>query len=185
MSWWGPTTRGVSVMNTADSFRSGMQRLASGVSIVAASAADGGRYGMTATAVFSLSVEPPSLVVGVNRDTMLGGLLSEVREFSVNILGTGHLEVAEAFAGRISGTMGADRFGYGKWSEDATRPPLLQDAAAGFVCQVDAVLPRRTHLLIVGLVTEVRVAEDQVDPLVYFSRRFASVTEPSRQALNA
>src|SRR5690349_15979746 len=107
------------MMDLADSFLRGMQRLASGVSIVTATTADGARCGLTATAVSSLSLCPPSLVVGVNRQSWLGKVVTDAPAFAVNILGTQHRQVAEVFAGRVAGIRGTSRFDYGEWRPSA------------------------------------------------------------------
>jgi flavin reductase (DIM6/NTAB) family NADH-FMN oxidoreductase RutF len=161
-------------------FRLGMQRLPRGVSVITAVAADGERYGITATAVFSLSLDPPSLVVGVNKRTRLGKTLHTATSFAVSILGIGHHDVAEAFAGKTSELSGADRFAYGDWRRDGTGVPILCDAPACFICKIDDIIERSTHLLLIGLVTKVYVADSDVAPLVYFSRRFTCVgAEPA------
>ncbi|HEY5986842.1 MAG TPA: flavin reductase family protein [Streptosporangiaceae bacterium] len=156
-------------------FRLGMQRLPRGVSIITAVAADGKQYGITATAVFSLSLDPPSLVAGVNKRTRLGKTLYTASGFAVSILGTGHRDVAEAFAGKRSELRGADRFAYGEWRRDSTGVPILGDAPACFICKVDDIIERSTHLLLIGVVTKVYVADRDIAPLVYFSRTFTCV----------
>lgn len=60
-----------------------------------------------ATAVSSLSLYPPSLVVGVNKESWMGKVIKDASIFAVSILGTEHREVAEAFAGKTSGVRGA------------------------------------------------------------------------------
>ncbi len=162
-------------MDFVDRFRLGMQRLASGVSVVTSCSPQGRRYGMTATAMFSLSLEPPCLVVGVNKKTRLGGMLHEARGFSVSILSEEHQDVAEAFAGRIPGVAGADRFIYGKWREDASGLPILDDAPAVFVCEIANILEHSTHYLLIGSVSDVYVTDGEIDPLVYFSQEFTGV----------
>jgi 3-hydroxy-9,10-secoandrosta-1,3,5(10)-triene-9,17-dione monooxygenase reductase component len=162
-------------MDSVDGFRLGMQRLVSGVSVITGRSAEGRPYGITATSVFSLTVDPPSLAVGVNRQTRLGGIVPELKTFSVSILGDGQREVAEAFAGRIPGIKGVDRFTYGRWSEDPSGVPILLDAAACFACEVDGIMERSTHFLLIGVVTAVHVSPGDIAPLVYFSREFVDV----------
>lgn len=161
-------------MELIDDFRLGMQRLASGVSIVTATAADGVRYGLTATSVFSLSLYPPSLVVGINKETRLGEVIYSVPAFAVNVLGAGHRHVAEAFAGRVSGLRGSARFAYGEWRYSAEGVPILDDAPACFVCKVGDIIERSTHLLLIGDVANVYMAGKDSALLVYSVRRFGS-----------
>jgi flavin reductase (DIM6/NTAB) family NADH-FMN oxidoreductase RutF len=162
-------------MELTDDFRLGMQRLASGVSIVTAVTTDGTRCGMTATAVFSLSLHPPSLVVGVNRESRLGQVIHQVPAFAVSILAMGHRHIAEAFAGKVSGVKGTTRFAYGNWRYSDEGVPILDDAPVSFVCKVDDIIIHSTHLLLIGLVTNVHVTDTDNALLVYFSRRFSGV----------
>src|SRR5262249_31714007 len=90
-----------------------MRQLASGVSVVTAGA-DGDRNGMTASAVCSLSVDPPSLVTCLSRDAGTCNHLARSRTFCVNVLGRDHEDLASVFAGR-AGLAGEERFGTGSW----------------------------------------------------------------------
>ena len=162
-------------MERLDDYRLGMQRLASGVSVVTAVGADGTRYGLTATAVCALSWSPPSVVTCVNKKSRLADVIQEASTFAVNVLGTAHRHVAEAFAGQVSGLRGSARFAYGKWSYSSDGVPVLEDAPACFICKVDDAIDRPTHLLLIGAVTDVRVARAETPLLVYFSHRFTGV----------
>lgn len=159
-------------MEIIDDFIAGMRRLASGVSVVTAAAVDGTPCGMTATAVFSLSVEPPSLVVGVNKGSRLGEIIPGAANFAVSILGARHRHVAEAFAGKVSGLSGPTRFAYGTWRYNGEDVPILDDAPACFVCKIDDIIERSTHLLLIGTVTNVHLVDQDAALLVHHSRRF-------------
>src|SRR5690348_5041519 len=67
------------------SFRDAMRRIASTVTIVTASD-DHRRHGMTMTAVSSLSMDPPSMVICVNHSTYLHDILMSARHFCLNVL---------------------------------------------------------------------------------------------------
>jgi flavin reductase len=162
-------------MELINDFRLGMQRLASGVSIVTAASADGERYGLTATSVFSLSLSPPSLVIAVNKETMLGRVIQGVPAFAVSILGSQHRHVAEAFAGRVSGLRGSSRFAYGEWRSSAEGIPILEDAPVCFICKVGDIIERSTHLLLIGDVANVHLAGKDGAVLIYAARHFGSV----------
>jgi flavin reductase (DIM6/NTAB) family NADH-FMN oxidoreductase RutF len=165
-------------MELIDDFIAGMRRLASGVTVVTAAAADGTPCGMTATAVFSLSVDPPSLVVGVNKASRLGEILPDTANFAVSILGKRHRHIAEAFAGKVAGLWGPARFAYGKWHYNGEGVPILQDAPACLVCKVDDIIERPTHLLLIGIVTNIHLADQDAALLVHFARRFSGVDAP-------
>lgn len=140
---------------SAESFRSAMRHLAGGVSIVTSGRGDE-RSGLTATSVSSLSMEPPSLIVCVNRSSSMISVLRDRRSFGVNILAAHHREVADRFAGR-HGVSGADRFAGSDWIELVTGAPLLADALAAVDCTVDSIVDWNTHALVIGRVEAVRL----------------------------
>ncbi|MFE3031374.1 flavin reductase family protein [Streptomyces canus] len=163
-------------MDLADGFVRGMRRLASGVCVVTTTTADGKRCGLTATAVSSLSLYPPSLVVGVNLRSRLGEVIREAPAFAVSILGTQHREVAEVFAGRVAGIRGTARFDHGDWRPSTEGVPILGGAPANFVCKVDDIVERTTHLLLIGAVTGVHISDEECNPLIYFSQNFSAIS---------
>src|SRR6187200_172388 len=91
---------------TSGDFRSAMRRLTGGVSVITA-----GRgkdiSGMTVTSVSSLSVDPPALIVSVNRNASSWPLVQRYGFFGVNILTSDQIDVAERFAGK-DGLKGAE-----------------------------------------------------------------------------
>src|SRR5215813_13759636 len=89
-------------------FRGAMRHLTGGVSIITAGR---GRdiTGMTVTSVNSLSVEPPTLLVSINRDASSFPLIKRHGAFGVNILNADQLDIADRFAGK-GGLKGAERF---------------------------------------------------------------------------
>lgn len=140
---------------TPEGFRSAMRHLAGGVSIVT-SGRGAQRGGLTATSVSSLSMEPPSLIVCINRNSSMISVLRDSGSFAVNILGAHHREIADRFAGR-HGIAGADRFSGADWIELVTGAPLLSDALAGVDCVVDNIIDWHTHALVIGRVEAVRL----------------------------
>jgi flavin reductase (DIM6/NTAB) family NADH-FMN oxidoreductase RutF len=118
----------------APAFRQAMRRLTSTVCIVTARTGEG-PVGMTMTAVTSVSMEPPSLLICASRRSRLHAALVPDAGFCVNVLRVGHDEVAAAFAGRASHS---ERFGVGRWATGAGKPPFLEDALANLFCVVAA-----------------------------------------------
>ena len=106
-----------------DTFRAAMRHLASGVCLVAHSVG-GAPAGMTATAVASLSLDPPTLIVCLNRAASTYAGLARGVAFGVSVLGADHRELAERFAGR-TGEEGAERFREGRWLIPPSGAPLL------------------------------------------------------------
>jgi flavin reductase len=102
-----------------DAFRSAMRHVAATVYAVT-TGHGGGRYGILATAVSSLSFEPPSLLVCVNRSASLHAPLASAEVFCVNVLGLGNRDVAEHFMMPAA----TDRFAVGEWEESHGVPVL-------------------------------------------------------------
>jgi flavin reductase (DIM6/NTAB) family NADH-FMN oxidoreductase RutF len=153
-------------------FRLAMREFASGVTIIACGERDS-RAGCTATAVASLSVSPPSLVVCLSLSAATLQSLRRNGAFSVNVLGAEHTELAERFSGR-GGVNGADRFDLGDWAPLVTGAPVLADALAAMDCLVEDIVERHTHAIIIGAVQAVRTSGAK-SALLHWRSRFESL----------
>ncbi len=152
-------------------FRLAMRRLAGGVAI--ATTADGERrYGMTMTAVMSLSMEPPSLVMAVNRTASIYRPLSEGSPFCVNLVGQEH----EAMVREFSALPSEERFGVGDWIDGPNGAPCLLEAQAAVFCDVSDTHQFGSHAIIIGVVTDAR-AREAISPLVHLDGRYQGVAE--------
>lgn len=149
-----------------DAFKSAMRRLAATVTILTTMTADGKPMGMTATAVTSLSADPPSLLACVNRSATIHASLPVGSRLCVNLLGEAHGELSFAFGGKVGPD---ERFGHGDWVHADL--PYLADAQVNLACLVDAVFDYGTHSIVVGKVEAVRLA-GEFGPLVYGDGRF-------------
>src|SRR5438874_10498758 len=104
-------------------FHTAMRSLAGGVSVI--TAGSGSEIsGMTVTSVSSLSVDPPALIVSINRASSSFPLLKRYGFLGVNILNADQFDIAERFTGK-DGLKGADRFAGAKWTTRASGVPLL------------------------------------------------------------
>lgn len=112
-------------------FRGAMRKLAGAVSVITVGQGDE-RTGLTATSVTSLSVEPPTLLICVNRATSSVVPLLKERAFAINVLRPHHEPVADRFAGK-GGLKGPARYGGADWTRLSTGAPVLADALAAFV----------------------------------------------------
>ena len=157
-------------IDVADAFRTVMRGVASTVTVVTATDSDR-RHGMTVTAFSSLSMEPPSLLVCVNKQTLLHDVLGSSNSFCVNVLGDHHAEMSTAFAGAVPPL---DRFKMDGWATTPEGMPYLADGLANLFCRKAAVLPYGTHTIFVGEVTQVRTGTDlRADgPLVFRDTRY-------------
>src|SRR6266702_8040119 len=116
-------------------FRGAMRQLTGGVSVITAGR---GRdiSGMTVTSVSSLSVEPPALIVSINRGASSWPLLKRYGVFGVNILASDQIDIAERFTGK-DGLKGAERFTGAEWTTRASGAPLLVGALAAIDCEIE------------------------------------------------
>ena len=130
---------------------------------------EGVRYGLTATAVSSVSAEPPRLLVCVNKSGQTHKRIVAVGRFGVNVLAEGQDKIAMVFAGM--GAPGEDRFAAGAWTTLKTGAPILEGAAAAFDCVLAETSEQSTHSVFFGDVVATRHHVGQ-DTLLYGGRRF-------------
>ncbi len=131
-------------------YKAAMRRLVASVTIVTSrDLLTGVRCGMTATAVTSLTADPPALLVCVNRSASMHPTLAIGSRFCVNVLGEPHGALARAFGGE---TEPLRRFDAGVWGEDPDSVPFLMDAAATVFCAVDQLIDYATHSIVIGRV---------------------------------
>ena len=149
-------------------FREAMARFPGAVTIITALHGTE-RRGITATAVCSVSADPPSLLVCVNRKTGTCAAIHESRSFNVSLLPDPASPLAMRFAG-AEGVTGEDKFSEGQWIEDARGLPLLDEALIGFSCNVSEMVDAGSHTVFIGEIMEIRLSEGA--PLVYEQSRF-------------
>jgi len=157
---------------STSAFRGAMRQLASGVSVITAGSGED-RSGMTVTSVSSLSLEPPSLIVCVNKQSSTWPLLLRHQVFGVNILGAGQQDVAVRFSGE-GDVSGAARFGDEPVIIAETGAPLLANALAAFDCEADALVDYHSHVIVIGRVKAVRVTEGR-SALLYWRRQYSEL----------
>jgi flavin reductase len=156
---------------SAESFRAAMRHLAMPVAVVAAQ--DGAvRDALTTTTVCSASVDPPTLIICINRQSTLGGLIERSRAFSVNVLTDEQTAIGRLFSDPRRDPDG--RFDAGTWRAGQTGSPLLEDALASFDCEMVQALDVGANRVVLGRVVSIGFGEKQ--PLLYrdgFFRRLA------------
>ena len=156
----------------AAAVRLALRRMAKSVTVITC-LHEGRRYAMAATAADALSMDPPSMIVSVNRSASLHAPLSAGADFCINVLGRVHEPVSRACGGGLSGE---DRFTVGDWITGPGGVPMLVDAQASFVCHNDISLSYGTHGIFVGRLVDVRSTGD-VDPLVYLDGRYTRIAD--------
>ena len=130
--------------------RDAMRHLVSGVCIVTAGLGDD-QTGMTVTSATSLSIDPPTMIVCINRSSSVWQRIQRYRHFCINILADHHNEIAERFAGR-GGLRGAARYAGANWKILETGAPALDGALAAIDCDFESHVEWHTHAVVLGSV---------------------------------
>lgn len=153
-----------------EQFKTGMRSLAGAVNIIT-SAHSGHRYGMTATAVCSVSAEPPTLLACINKHASTHDAISKGKVFCVNVLRAEDWELSTSFSGQHTGE---GRFRTRNWSKLATGSPVLVDSLASFDCRLVKSLPHGTHTIYLGQVEQVLLGK-KGKPLLYSEGQYAKL----------
>ncbi len=171
-----PVVRNISTDRkiSSDDFRGAMRHLTGGVSVITAGRSSD-ISGMTVTSVSSLSAEPPALTVSINREASSWPLLKRHGFFGVNILTSDQVEIAERFSGK-GGLKGADRFAGSEWITRVSGVPLLASALAAIDCEVEEIVERHSHAIVIGRVLDIKLSA-RTAALAYWQGRYVAVDQ--------
>jgi len=159
-------------------FRSVMSRFASGVSIIT-TRHEGIDYGLTASAVTLLSLNPPMLLICVNKASNTRDAIASARVFAVNILREDQSELARRFASSQPSKFEGQSISLGELGV-----PLLGDVLATIECRVTEIVSGGTHSIFLAEVQTAQATDEM--PLTYFRGsmgRFSFLGVDSRTAL--
>jgi len=151
---------------TPEEFRDVIGHFASGVTVITATH-DGERRGTTASAVSSLSLEPPMVLICLNKTSATAHAIAAARRFAVNILGEDQAEEAMRFAKRAAT---GDKFAGIAVNTGDRGEPLLANALATLECHVAEQVTGGTHLVFLAEVE--RASARTGSPLAYFRGQF-------------
>lgn len=158
-----------------DRFKDSMRHLAGAVSVITVGVGED-RTGFTATSVSSLSIDPPSILVSVNRSSSSWPVLQRYGSFAVNVLAHDQKDIADRFAGR-GGIKGAERYHGADWIELVTGTSALSDALTVLDCELDEAIDRHSHSILIGRVRAITV-RGEAQPLVYWHGAYHHITKP-------
>ena len=148
-------------------FRSALGRFASGVTVVTVSA-NGRKHGMTASSFASVSLEPPRILVCLDKSSTTRALLSD--SFAVNILSAEQEGISRSFAG--TGEKSFDEMPHESGTNGA---PLIHGALAWIECSTSSIVDGGDHDIIVGDVTACTYSDGV--PLLYYSRSYRKIDD--------
>ncbi len=157
---------------SSETFKQTMRLLAGGVCI-AASSQDGNRLGLTVTAVCSVTLDPPTLVLCVNRTAGAHDLIRATKRVSINFLASDQVELAELFSS--SKVKGPARFRNSQWTAMSSGAPAAVDALASLDCEIVNDMPVGQHSVFICEVKAARL-ESEKNPLVHFNRAFCELS---------
>lgn len=152
-------------------YREAMSRFAGAVHVVTT---DGsfGRRGTTAIAACSVSDDPPTVLVCLNRMKPDNDLFAKNGVFAINTLSLAQQPVADAFSG-LTGLSQDGRFALGEWETISTGAPVLLGTEASFDCHIVEAKDFATHRILFGKVTGIKIG-DSLQPLIYHHREYKS-----------
>lgn len=149
--------------STEERFKIGMQLLAASTTIIT-SEHDGARAGMAATAVCSLTADPPAILICINRTARTYGYVMDSRKFVVNVVPDDMPEIVGAFSSKEDKEK---QFGMaGTWTSGELGLPVLKEAVVSIECEVDNWANTKTHAVFFGLVKQVHLNTDK-SALIY------------------
>jgi flavin reductase (DIM6/NTAB) family NADH-FMN oxidoreductase RutF len=152
-------------------FRSVLGRFASGVTVVTVRDDQNYDHGMTVSAFCSLSLEPPLVLVCIEKSASLHGVLAignTASRFAVNILEAGQEEIARRFAEEYP-----NRFEGVGFIRGTTGAPILEDCLAVVECEVQSRHSAGDHTIVIGTVISSSTSEGK--PLLYYRGGYATL----------
>lgn len=152
-------------------FKNALKSWATGVTVVTSKTESFGLKGMTATSFSSVSLDPPQILVCINKSADTGDAVLEGGFFAINILKADQQEISNQFAGASSQE---ERFANVNWHEGKTGSPVIDDALASIECTVIQKVLAGTHWVIIGEVQDVTCRSGE--PLLYYDSSYREIT---------
>ncbi|MFN0108851.1 MAG: flavin reductase family protein [Blastocatellia bacterium] len=143
-------------------FRRVMGKFATGVTVIAAQDTNGVLWGLTANAFTSVSLDPPLVLVCIDKRAGCYDALREADYFSVNFLADHQEQVSQLFASK-----GENRFAQVEWKAGVTGAPVLSGTLGVVECSRYEVLPGGDHIILLGKVEHLTCKDGE--PLLYFA----------------
>ena len=141
-----------------------------GVTLVSARGRDGVPWGLTVNSFTSVSLDPPLVLVCIDRASSTHAPLTDAPTFTVSILGADQAELATRFAFDPS----ESRFRDGEWRYESDGALVPEGAAAWLACDLDAVHEAGDHSILVGRVRSMGLGTDEA--LVFYRGKYARVS---------
>ncbi len=154
---------------TNDEFRAALSRFPSGVTVVTTCDEDGKPHGITVSAFCSVSLDPPRVLICIEKTTGSHLALAASRQFVVNILSAEQRELSERFA-----SLTVNKFEGVDLETNIDGVPVLLGCLCTLECRVTASYDGGDHSIFVGEVE--RAAVNDGDPILYFRGDYRSIS---------
>lgn len=152
-------------------FKNALKLWASGVTVVTAKTEVFGLKGMTATSFSSVSLEPPQILVCINKTADTGDAVLDAQSFAINILTADQQDLSNQFAG---GASQEERFANVNWHSGETGSPIFDDALVSMECIVVQQVSAGTHWVVIGEVQQINCRGG--NPLLYYNSAYRELT---------
>ena len=146
---------------TKEEFRHALGKFASGVTVVTTKAADGHLHGLTVSAFCSVSLNPPLILVSIQKTTGSYHAFEESKAFVVNILSDSQAHVSNHFASHLE-----DKFSGMDYEMGIDGIPVLKDCLVNLECRLANAYDGGDHTIYVGEIEKAHIADGE--PLAYF-----------------
>ncbi len=149
-------------------FRTACGKFATGITIVTVIGPDGLPQGMTANSFTSVSLEPPMVLVCIDRKATILHKVKAARTIGINVLAENQRSLSTQFS-----RPGTDRFGVVPWFAGETGVPLLNGVLAHYECEVTSVAEGGDHLVFIAEVRHLQCFAGR--PLLYFESGYETL----------
>ena len=164
---------------TSPGLKDAMRNVPSSVALITSRDQYGKPHGMAASAVISVSVDPPSVLVAVNQNAGIFPVVRQTKRICINFLGKHQEHLVEPFS---RSDMRDHRFAFEDWTDanqpDADRLPWLPGARAVVFGEIDQEMPYGTHSIFIAKVSRVCLpseAHRQFSLLIWIGGKSASL----------
>lgn len=152
---------------TSERFSSLMRNVAASVTVIATSL-DGKHHGMTATAVCSVSADPPTILIVVNRSTRTHPMIAATKYFAISVLAQHQQVIGRNFASRLDHPFDGIAYRIG-----SSGSPIIEEAAAHLECEAISAIDVASHTIFIGRVIGGEVSSGH--PLLYHEGEYKSL----------
>ena len=153
-----------------EEFRRALSRFASGVTVITTKDNEGKLYGITVSAFCSVSLEPPLILVCIEKSAGSHRALEQSKAFVVNILREDQQHISNHFASRLN-----DKFNEISYRFGIENLPLLEDVLVNLECRLRYSHEGGDHTIYVGEIENLTINDG--NPLLYFHGGYRKFSE--------